>query len=148
MPPDKLEASARRVYTVRRAIAPLRVPAPRPVPAKVVNITKGSLLAERAVVASTYLQRLVGLIGRRCLPAGEGLILSPCQAIHTFFMRFPIDVIFFDDTSHILHLEENMPPFRMSRFVPGARYVLELPAGTIRKTATEKGDMLNFLPAE
>lgn len=106
------------------------------------NLTRGRTLAERAVVASTYLMRLVGLLGWRSLPAGDGLLLIPCKIIHTCFMRFPIDVVFLDKEFRILELAENMRPFKVSPFLPAAYCVLELPTGTIRETATEKGDVV------
>lgn len=115
---------------------------------RVMNLTRRTLLARKARIASAPLERLVGLIGRENLPAGEGLILRPCKAIHTFFMRFPIDAIFLDSRFRILQLKENMQPFRISPFLSGAYCVLEVPAGTVRETATEKGDMLSVAPAE
>lgn len=110
------------------------------------NESKGTVLAGKARVASTCLRRAIGLLGRSGIDSGEGLILVPCRSIHTFFMRFPIDVVFMDKEFRVLLLEENMQPFRVSPYLPGAYCVLEIPTGTITDTATAEGDMLSVTP--
>ena len=85
----------------------------------------------RAEVARSFLQRAVGLIGRRGLPPGEGLLILRCNAIHTFFMRFPIDATFLDAHGNVVRTVRNIPPGRP--FVWGgwrARKVLETAAST------------------
>ena len=85
----------------------------------------------RAEVARSFLQRAVGLIGRRGLPPGEGLLILRCNAIHTFFMRFPIDATFLDAHGGVVRTVRNIRPWRP--FVWGgwrARQVLETAAGT------------------
>ena len=80
----------------------------------------------RAEVARTFLQRAVGLIGRRSLPPGEGLLILRCNAIHTFFMRFPIDATFLDKNDRVVKVVRNIRPWRL--FVWGgwrAKKVLE-----------------------
>ena len=69
--------------------------APPPV-ARVENRSKGTVLAEEAGHARGYWRRLIGLMGRARLADGEGLIFTPCRGIHTYFMRFPIDLVFID----------------------------------------------------
>jgi len=59
---------------------------------QVVDLTTGVVLARRLACACTWWRRLVGLLGRRCLDPDEGLLIAPCSAVHTFFMRFPLDV--------------------------------------------------------
>jgi uncharacterized protein len=109
-----------------------------------VNLTRGKALAEAVEIASNPLKRGVGLLGRNALPEGHGLLLRPCQSIHTFFMRFPIDVIFVSCDDRIIHLVERMGPNRVSRILPKARYALELPAGAIGASMTEVGDKVTL----
>lgn len=95
---------------------------------------------EQGQVATSLLSRAVGLLGRSSLPAGNGLLLQPCQSIHTFFMRFPIDVIFLNGDGRIIHIIERMGPNRVSRIVLKARCALEMPAGTVSGTMSQVGD--------
>jgi hypothetical protein len=82
-----------------------------------------------------------GLLGRRGLEPGEGLLLRPAPAIHTWFMRFPIDAVFLDRDLSVVHIAAGMRPWRMARG-PGARAVLELPAGEAAHRGIEAGDRL------
>ena len=108
------------------------------------NITQQRLLADGVCVADTYLSSLRGLIGKRYLRSGAGLWIVPCQSIHTLWMLFPIDVIFLDKDGTVVHLVEDMKPFRISRHVFQARSVIELPVNTIRRTNTKLGDQLKI----
>jgi len=111
---------------------------------RVVNESKNAILAERATEATGFLERLVGLMGRRHLPPGEGLHIAPCNSIHTFFMRFPIDALFLDADGAIVKLLPSMPPWRASSLYFNARSVLELPAGAAAASATVEGDRLRL----
>jgi uncharacterized membrane protein (UPF0127 family) len=106
------------------------------------NITRASVLAERCEVARSFLARGRGLMGREALGAGEGLLIEPCSSVHSFFMRFPIDVVFADRAHRVVGLTSSMPPNRPYAGAWRARYVVELPAGTIEATGTEIGDVL------
>lgn len=108
------------------------------------NLTKGSTVARRLSLADTFGKRLRGLMGRAELPQGEGLLITPCNSIHTFFMRFPIDVLFIDEHRCVVHLIPALKPYRLSPLVRAARSVVELPAGTIARTRTETGDRLGL----
>jgi len=109
---------------------------------RVVNATRNLVLAERAELASGPWQRMVGLLGRDRLEEGEGLILQSCNAIHTCFMRFAIDVIFLDKQGRVVRLFPEMVPFRFSPLVFRAHSAVELPAGTIARSGTEVEDHL------
>ena len=109
---------------------------------KVRNGTRDCILADRAERASTFVQRLVGLLGRASLPVGEALLITPCNSIHTFFMRMPIDVVFLDAQDTVVRLLHALPPWRATRPIPAACAVLELPAGTLAATGTQEGDRL------
>lgn len=107
-----------------------------------VNATRGVDLAHQGRVAANVWLRAKGLLGTNSLPEGDGLLIQPCQRIHTFFMAYPIDVVFVDAKSEVVALCESLPPFRVSPRVRRARLVIELPAGTIRRTGTRIGDVL------
>jgi uncharacterized membrane protein (UPF0127 family) len=92
--------------------------------------------------------RTKGLLGTSSLEAGDGLLIEPCQSIHSFGMRYPFDAVFINREGKVLHTISRMKPSRLSRHVFGARAVLELPAGTIEATGTAKGDVLRILDRE
>ncbi len=109
---------------------------------EVYNVTRGTVLANAAAVADTWTSRVKGLLGRDGLEPGEGLIIDPCNSIHTVFMRFPIDVLFVARGGRVIRLLEHLRPYRITGIVFGARYVVELPAGTVAATSTQAGDQL------
>lgn len=111
---------------------------------RIVNRNRGVELAREARLAHTWWARLRGLMGKKEFKPGEGLVLSPCNAVHTCFMRFAIDVVFIDDYGKVLRIYEEMVPFRFSARVEGAARVVELPAGTVRMSETQVGDLLEI----
>ena len=111
---------------------------------QIINESRGTVLADRAVVARSFWARLRGLMGRRELPAGEALIFNRNNSIHTFWMRFPIDVIFTDREGVVVGMREAMPPHRPFAGARGAYRTVELPAGMIAQTQTARGDRLRF----
>jgi uncharacterized membrane protein (UPF0127 family) len=113
---------------------------------RVNNVTRNRLLADRAELAEHFGERLVGLMGRRSLAMGEGLHILPCNSIHTFFMRIPIDVAFLDAKGVIVKQFSALPPWRTTTVYVKARSVLELPAGTLEASGTREGDRLAFEP--
>jgi uncharacterized membrane protein (UPF0127 family) len=108
------------------------------------NEDKNSVLFKEGLLATTFWQRLRGLLGRPPLPAGGGLVLKGDKIIHTFLMGFPIDVVYLDREGRVTHLTENMAPQRIGPFVGDVAYILELPVGTIARTATAVGDRVSF----
>ncbi len=111
---------------------------------EVYNTTRGKVLAQAATRANTLWSRMKGLLGREELGEGEGLVIDPCNAIHTFFMRFPIDVLFVDRGGRIVRTVERLRPFRVTGIVFAAQCVVELPAGVVEGTATSVGDLVEF----
>jgi uncharacterized membrane protein (UPF0127 family) len=109
---------------------------------RIVNRTRDAVLAERAELASGWWARAKGLLGRRELPAGEGLIIRPCNSVHCFFMAFPIDVIYVDRDYRIVRLAPDLRPNRVGPLVMRARDVIELPAGVIAATGAQVGDLI------
>lgn len=111
---------------------------------RVFNQTRNALLITHGRLANTFWLRLRGLLGVAGLQQGEGLILAGEKSIHTFFMRFPIDVIYVDKDYKVIRTDPNMVPYRLGPFVGQSAYVLEMPVGTIANTATTVGDYLKF----
>jgi len=108
------------------------------------NLKSGKELSNNVIVSDDLFKRMRGLLGKRELPAGEALWIKPCMSIHTFFMKFPIDVVFLDKRNSVIATMKNMQPNRMTRLYPKAASVLELPAGTIDETSTEVGDKIDL----
>ncbi|PJB31918.1 MAG: hypothetical protein CO109_07410 [Deltaproteobacteria bacterium CG_4_9_14_3_um_filter_65_9] len=111
---------------------------------RVVNRTRGILLGEKVRTASTFLSRLVGLLGTAAIAEGEGLWIVPCRSVHTLGMRYPIDVAFLDARGVVVGILEGFSPNRVGRVVREARGALELRAGTLAATGTAPGDRLEF----
>ena len=108
-----------------------------------INIARGVALATELEVATSLAARTKGLLGRRGLPPGSGMLIDPCPSVHTWFMRFPIDVIFLDNKNRVVGLKRNLKPFRMAGAWRGAK-TLELPVGVIASTRTLLGDIVAF----
>lgn len=110
---------------------------------RVSNLTRNTLLATCMEVADSASTRNKGLLGRERLAPGEGLWIRPCEAVHTFWMRFPIDLVYLDRKKRICKLKTSVPAWRLSACLR-AHSVIELPSGTIYQTLTQMGDILNF----
>ncbi len=82
-----------------------------------------------------------GLLGRKELPTGEGILLRPAGSVHTFFMRFPIDVVFLDREFRVVKIAPDVPAWRARR-ARGAKIVLELAAGEASRLALAEGETL------
>lgn len=109
---------------------------------RAVNRTRGLELGRRVGVADRWWLRLRGLLGRRGLPAGQGLLLHPCRAVHMLGMRFPLDVAFLDSTGAVVALYHDLRPGARTRWHRRAINALELPAGTLAATGTAEGDII------
>jgi len=104
-----------------------------------------AVLATQARVASSMRDRMVGLLGHHSLATGEGLILTACRSIHTWFMRFAIDTVFVDRQWAVVAVWQALPPWRVTSWVRRAQAVIELPAGTVNKAQLLVGDQLIVL---
>lgn len=111
---------------------------------RIINTTKGRTFVERASMAKKTLERMKGLLGCNSLPEGDGLVISPCTSIHTFWMRFAIDAVFYDRKMRVVSVYRELKPFRASSWHPLAAGVIEVPAGTAVKAGIEAGDQLSF----
>jgi uncharacterized membrane protein (UPF0127 family) len=110
---------------------------------KVRNLTRNTALADAADVADSSQTRRTGLLKHSSLEPGQGLWIVPCESVHSFWMKFTIDVLYLDRAKKVRKIYPNMKPWRASICLP-AHSVLELPAGTIKRTGTARGDQLAF----
>ena len=114
---------------------------------RLVHPRTGRVLVERLQVPRTSLGRAAGLMLRRGLPAGEGMWITPCNGIHMFLMRFPIDAVFLDRRLRVVRVCEGLRPWRVVPWVFRAHSVLELPAGTVTDLSLQRGEPLEITPA-
>ena len=114
------------------------------------NLDTGQELAARAGVADNLWTRGRGLLGRRDLPQGEGLVIEHCRQVHMFFMAFPLDVIHVKRLSkeegRVTRVVADLRPYRLGPMVWQSDYVLELPVGTAARTGTEVGHRVRLSP--
>jgi uncharacterized membrane protein (UPF0127 family) len=108
------------------------------------NITRKTEIADQAEIACVAANRSKGLLGRKELASGGGMWITPCEAVHTFFMQFSIDLIYIDRKYCVKKVRANVPPWRISGCL-SAQSVIELPEGTISATQTQPGDILEIL---
>jgi uncharacterized membrane protein (UPF0127 family) len=111
---------------------------------KIIDLNTGSLIADNLDWAKTFIKRFKGLMFKKSLQKGEGIVLVPCSSIHTFFMKFSIDVLFLDKKHTVLLQENALPPRKMIGPIKGARYVVELPSGTMEKHGNIEGHTISF----
>jgi uncharacterized membrane protein (UPF0127 family) len=113
-----------------------------PLPQIALASDDGTVVCERCLLAETPLARVRGLLGRKALPSGEGLLLRPAGSIHTAFMRFAIDAVFLDGTDRVVKVASALGPWRAAA-CRGARAVLELPAGEASRRGLAPGVSLS-----
>jgi uncharacterized membrane protein (UPF0127 family) len=109
------------------------------------NQQRDATLGEAIEVAQTAAQRVKGLLGRECLEDGQGLLFKNCSSLHTFFMNFPIDILYIDKHGKVLKSATDVRPFKLVAAPLKAFYALELPTGAIAKSGTKVGDHLEFI---
>jgi uncharacterized membrane protein (UPF0127 family) len=111
---------------------------------RVVDKTCGVPLMTHGLIADTFWTRGVGLLNRKSLAEGEGLIIIPNNSVHCFFMRFTIDVVFVSKEQRIVYIYSKMKPWRVSKIVGKAHYVIELPSGTVERAGAKVGDEVEW----
>ncbi len=109
------------------------------------NLTTQTEIADRLMSATSVFSRMKGLLGKSSLKEGEGLFIKPCKGIHTFGMKFPIDVIVLDRNNLVIALNKNLPPNRLTRLYKRASAVIELPAGILDATTTSVGNQIEIV---
>jgi uncharacterized membrane protein (UPF0127 family) len=107
------------------------------------NKTRNTVLADAAEVADTSAKRRTGLLKHDHLDSGQGLWIVPCESVHSFFMKFAIDLVYLDRKHKVRKVRHRMEPWRLSACLT-AHSILELPAGTVEATGTQPGDQLEI----
>ena len=107
------------------------------------NQTRNTVLADSADVADSSAKRRTGLLKHDSLAPGDGLWIVPCESVHSFFMKFPIDLVYLDRKYKVRKIRHRMLPWRLSVCL-SAHSILELPAGTLEATGTQSGDQLQI----
>jgi uncharacterized membrane protein (UPF0127 family) len=103
------------------------------------NVNTGAVVADKVAVATTRAERAVGLLSRSRLEPGEGLWIVPCRGVHTWGMRFTIDVVALDERGVVVDQVSGLKPWRMRLPRRGTAGVLELPSGTLSASGTSLG---------
>jgi len=111
-----------------------------------VNATRKTVVSDKCHFADTVLKRMVGLLNRGQFDRGEGLLLDKCYGVHTFGMRFPIDILFLDKDLRVIRAVKALPPFRTC-VVKKSVYVLEVPVGALDASGTQEGDQIQIRTA-
>lgn len=111
---------------------------------RAVNLRTGQTLAERVSIAQDFRSRSKGLLGKQGLDKDEGLLIKPCNSIHTFFMKFPIDAIFLDKRGRIVKICTGIKPWRLCAALLAGYMVLETSADSKASKLSVIGDMIEF----
>lgn len=111
---------------------------------KVYNSTQNNIISDNAKVADNFFLRSIGLLSKKSLPEGEALIIKPCCSIHTFFMKFEIDVLFINKKNEVIALYESVKPWRILPIHPTSSYVIEISARSIINKNIAKHDIISI----
>ena len=111
---------------------------------KLVNLSNEQVIVNQLKEAYHFFNRLRGLMFTDKLDSGTGLHLKPCRSIHTFFMNYPIDVLYMNEQNIIVAIEESVEPGKVGKLYADASSVVELPAGTVQETGTMVGHSLSI----
>lgn len=117
-------------------------------PLQVIDRQSNQLIIKDLKTAYTFWSRLKGLMLTDSISDNYGLHIAPCSSIHTFFMKYCIDVIYLNEHKEIIGMEENLSPGKLGKRFSGARSVIELPAGGIKKVSITVGQTLAFVDGE
>ena len=115
---------------------------------RIVNRSRGTLLGNRIVLVDSWTGRLRGYLGRREPQPGEGMLLVPCNAVHMFGLKFPLDLIFLNQSGVVVETIEDLRPWRRTSRIGNARFALEIPRGTIEASYTRVGDRFAWTSPE
>ncbi|MBX6364910.1 MAG: DUF192 domain-containing protein [Gemmatimonadetes bacterium] len=113
---------------------------------RVTNQTRASVLGTRVRLADSWLKRMRGFLARPAPAEGEGLLLTPCRAVHMYWMTYSLDVLFLDRHGRVVALYPWLKPRRRTAFHGSAEYALELPAGSIEASGTQVHDLIVWKP--
>lgn len=141
LPEETGETAAFSVFTTGRPVEERDNPGVRSSVA-VLNMTRSTVLATRAQLALSAAARARGLLGRKSLEEGEGLVIRPCKGVHSFGMKFAIDVAYANRAGVVVCLLAPLLPGKAGPVVREASWVVELPEGVLARTGTVIGDRL------
>lgn len=108
----------------------------------IINQRNEKIIAHHVIPAHNFWRRLKGLMFCKSLPAGYAMHILPCSSIHTFFMKFPLDVLYLDENNQVVKVSLSIPPGKMEKVVKTARSVIEMPAGSINNNLIAVGDKI------
>jgi len=109
-----------------------------------IDENKKELIAAEIMEANSFFDKLFGLVTRRKLKGREGFLIKNCSSIHTFWMRYSIDVVFLDKNNQVLAIYYDLKPFRTTPFIKNAFFALELKSGVVKKSSLKPGDLISF----
>lgn len=112
---------------------------------KLVNLGNGQTIALNVGQAYSFFTRLKGLMFTEELLSGDGLHIKPCPSVHTFFMKYAIDILYLNKENVVVAIDEALAPGKVGKRYKGAHSVVELSAGTVRKSETEVGHQIKFI---
>ncbi|MBM7572614.1 DUF192 domain-containing protein [Aquibacillus albus] len=111
---------------------------------ELVNLSNGQTLATNLREADTFWERLIGLMFTKALDSGSGLLIKPCQSIHTFFMNYAIDILYLNEKNEIVAMDEALQPGKIGKRQKRSVAVIELPEGVAKQTETMVGHVIQF----
>ncbi|MBB6455117.1 hypothetical protein HNQ94_003612 [Salirhabdus euzebyi] len=111
---------------------------------KLLNLNTNHVLADEVWQAHSFFKRLKGLMFTKEFGTGCALHIKPCQSIHSFFMNYPIDVLYINEWNEVVAFDQTFPPGKVGKKYRHVKSVLELPAGTIEKSNIEIGHKISF----
>jgi len=112
---------------------------------RLLNQTRNVILVEEVSIAKTPCSRIKGLLGKKFFPAGQALVIEPCNSIHTFFMNFSIDVLFVDKKYKIVKILNDFKPNKFTQIYWSVNKAIEFPSGTLNSSNSQIGDQLQIL---
>ncbi|RTE11207.1 DUF192 domain-containing protein [Paenibacillus whitsoniae] len=112
---------------------------------KIIIKDSNFILADQVQFADTFMSRFKGWMGKTEIFEGEALVIEPCNSIHTFFMKLPIDVIFLNKKNEIVFYQEGMRPYKISSIISDAQKVIELRIGKIHESKLRYKDSIIFV---
>jgi uncharacterized membrane protein (UPF0127 family) len=113
-------------------------------PCCVIHKRTGKVIADQGKIARDFKGRSIGLLNRTSLGDNEALLIYPCNSIHTFFMKFPIDVAFLDKQHKVVKIVQDMPAGKLQSCHIIAKSTLEINSGSIARNDIKVGDTLIF----
>jgi uncharacterized membrane protein (UPF0127 family) len=112
---------------------------------KLINVSANQVIAENVKAAYRFWQRFKGLMLTRSLPDHTALHLAPCSSVHTFFMKYRIDILYLNKQNVIVGIEEKLEPGKLGKRFPKVSSVIELPAGKVESTSVKVGQVVAFV---